>query len=399
MFIFKTALKYMFSKNHGQRTNSLLSIFGIALSILAVLVVSSIMNGLQNSQIERLRNLESFDYIVYDTEISPETLKESVNVQDCFEFLETTVLLKNPENGVALTTRLRAFDYEVIKQTKMNNEIFIYGNEDSFNSGLILSYINENALSVVGDKNLEVTFLKKGKTATLSPKNANLIVKSEFSSKLTDYNDSTTLISLNLAKKILNPDKHNLGIYSNSKEKDLIKDIKSIDQNAKIVSWQEYNKVIYSALTLEKAMVYLFLVFMFLILCINLKNSTSRLINIKRNENAILMAIGSAKMNIVLIYMVQGILITLAGETAGVLLSFLFLKNIQSIFNIADKIAFLFTGTSANLSAFSFFISINYSEILIVILFVLLLAVLFIYLGCRKLFKQSIMEAILNVSY
>ena len=64
MFILRTALKYAFSKGKGQRTSSVVIVLGIALGLAALLVISSVMNGLQTAQLDQLRALESFDVSV-----------------------------------------------------------------------------------------------------------------------------------------------------------------------------------------------------------------------------------------------------------------------------------------------------------------------------------------------
>lgn len=399
MFVFKTAFKYIFSKNHGQRNNTFLSIFGIALSILAVIVVTSVMNGLQTFQLERLKNIESFDLIVNDTTLTEEKLKEIKGVEDSFEFIETSILLTNKEKGLSSILRLRAFDFDDIQNSRMNNVITVVDDIDVFKSGLNLSYLISNNLDLDINDPIQVTFLAKGKSSNLSPKNKTINFVSNYSCKLNDYSTNTVLMDFDLAKEIINPQSVSIGLFLNGNEKQVIKVIKSLDENAQITTWQEYNRVIFSALVLEKAMVYLFLGFMFIILCINLKNSTSRLINLKANENAILTAIGATKKSVLCLYITQGLFITIIGEILGLLFSLIFVKNINSIFTFVDNIAFSLTGNGLNLSAFAFYTLVNTKEILLVLIAILLLSVLFIVLGCKKLFKQEIMEAILNVSY
>ena len=74
---------------------------GIAVGLVALLVISSVMNGLQTAQIDQLRNLESFDLIVRSKSLTKDDISRLDSVEIAFSFLETNVLLVDKTSGEA----------------------------------------------------------------------------------------------------------------------------------------------------------------------------------------------------------------------------------------------------------------------------------------------------------
>ena len=93
MFRFRTAFRYAFSKTRGQRVTSIMILVGIAIGLIALLVISAVMNGLQNAQMDQLKNLESFDLIVRSDSLNAEDIRSLSGVDQAFRFIETNALI------------------------------------------------------------------------------------------------------------------------------------------------------------------------------------------------------------------------------------------------------------------------------------------------------------------
>ena len=78
---------------------------GIAVGLVALLVISAVMNGLQNAQMDQLRNLESFDLIVSSDTLTPEQLDALDGVEFSFRFLETNVLIVDKSSETSTSAR------------------------------------------------------------------------------------------------------------------------------------------------------------------------------------------------------------------------------------------------------------------------------------------------------
>ncbi len=399
MFILKSAFKYAFSRTRGQRTTSVMILVGIAIGLIALLVISAVMNGLQNAQLDQLRNLESFDLIVDSETLTKEDISEIDGVSMAFNFIESNVLIVDKTSGNSTSSRVRAYDEDVYSSDRMSKSFFrLTPSKDEFN-GILVSYTMRGSLGMGSNDEVKITFLKPGRTATIVPYTKTLSVDGFFSTKMTEFSASTIFMDYDAVVDILGEDDIRIGIYVSGSQNKVIKAILDKDPEANIMTWQESNKALYSALMLEKTMMYIFLAFIFLIICVNLKNSTRRLLANKQKEGAMLRAIGCSRAKVNTIFLGQGLVICLLGEILGVLVGKIMIANLTRILGFVDTLVYKVTGSKTVLALIPFNASIGNGEIAIVCLFVFALSLLFTAIGCRKIYKSEIMEVILHASY
>ena len=400
MFGLKTSFRYAFSRTRGQRTTSIMIMVGIAVGLIALLVISAVMNGLQNAQMDQLRNLESFDLIVDSDVLTAEQLDSVEGVDRAFRFLETNVLIVDKTSGTSTSARIRAYDGDIYAGDRMSESLFMLsGNTPSGSEGLFISYSMAMSLGIRSYDDMKVTFLKPGKTATIVPYTTQMAIDGYFSSRMTEFSSSTAFMDYGLLSSIIGDEGSRTGLYISGNQNKVVRLILDMDPDARIITWQQYNNALYSALMLEKTLMYVFLAFMFLIICVNLKNSTRRLLANKQKEGAMLRAIGCSRTKVNAIFLGQGIVICLLGEIAGVVLGKIVIANIQNILALVDKVSRALTGSVTVLTQIPFNASIGNGEIAVVCLCVFFLSLLFTSIGCRRIYKSEIMEVILHASY
>ena len=400
MFGFKTSFRYAFSRTRGQRTTSIMIMVGIAVGLVALLVISAVMNGLQNAQMDQLRNLESFDLIVDSDTLTPGRIGEIDGVDLAFRFLETNVLIVDKTSETSTSARIRAYDTDIYEGDRMSQSLYLLsGNTPSGTDGIFISYSMAMSLGLRSYDDLKVTFLKPGKTATIVPSTTDMAISGYFSSRMTEFSSSTAFMDYGVLSSIIGEDGARTGIYISGNQNKVVRQIMELDPDAVVITWQQYNNALYSALMLEKTLMYVFLAFMFLIICVNLKNSTRRLLSNKQKEGAMLRAIGCSRRKVNAIFLGQGMVICLLGETAGVVLGKTVIANIQNILALVDRISRALTGKATVLTQIPFNASIGNGEIAIVCVFVFFLSLLFTAIGCRRIYKSEIMEVILHASY
>lgn len=390
MFNLKIAFRYAFSKIRRQRLTSVIICLGIAAGIFAMFVIMSIMNGLQSKQIDTLRAVESFDIMIKNTKLSASDIKNLENNISVFEFAETPVLINNLSTSESTSARIRAVDPSYFEHERVRDN-FTYNAVPR--EGISLSYTLGNILRYSGNNSFEITFLRPGKTATIVPYTQNIEVNAFYTSSLAEYNSATVLCSLDTYKAILGNKNTGYGIFCSTNVDKLTEKIKEIDPNAEVQTWKEYNNAVYGALVLEKTIMYIFLSFVFLIICVNLKNSTRRLINSHKLEGAMLRALGYNRQSVRSIFIFQGLIVCVIGEVAGALLGLLALNNMDSILSLIGRIS----GSSLLIASMINPI-LSSTEIIVILLAVLLLGLIYTYAGCRKIFKSEIMEVIYDVS-
>jgi lipoprotein-releasing system permease protein len=400
MFGLKTSFRYAFSRTRGQRTTSIMIMVGIAVGLVALLVISAVMNGLQNAQMDQLRNLESFDLIVESDTLTAGQLESIEGVDMAFRFLETNVLIVDKTSETSTSARIRAYDGDVYNSNRMSESLFILSNENPVGSdGLFISYTMTRNLGIMSYDDIKVTFLKPGRTATIVPYTSDMAITGYFSSRMTEFSSSTAFMDFNLLSSVIGDEGARIGIYVGGNQNKVVKAIEALDPDAEVITWQQYNNALYSALMLEKTLMYVFLAFMFLIICVNLKNSTRRLLANKQKEGAMLRAIGCSRRKVNAIFLGQGMVICLLGEVAGVVLGKIVIANLQNILALVDRISRAVTGNATVLTQIPFNAAIGNVEIAIVCVFVFILSLLFTSIGCRRIYKSEIMEVILHASY
>ena len=399
MFRFRTALKYAFSRTRGQRVTSIMILVGIAIGLIALLVISAVMNGLQNAQMDQLRNLESFDLIIDSDFIDAARVRSIAGVDDAFSFLETNALLVDETSGTSQSIRIRAFDGDIYESERMSQSFSVISGSQKEMNGLLISYTTRSRLGIRYDDSIKMTFLKPGKTATIVPYSARLPVSGFFSSRMSEFSSSTAFMDYGILSEIIGTDGSRIAVYVSGNQNSVVQQINQIDPDARIITWQEYNKALYSALMLEKTLMYVFLAFMFLIICVNLKNSTRRLLTNKQKEGAMLRAIGCSRRSVNAIFLGQGLIICIIGEVLGVVVGRILISNLQNILRLVDNIVFAVSGNRTILTLIPFNASISNTETFLVCIFIFLLSLIFTAVGCRKIYRSEIMEVILNASY
>ena len=399
MFRFRTAFRYAFSKTRGQRVTSIMILVGIAIGLIALLVISAVMNGLQNAQMDQLKNLESFDLIVVSDALEPDEIKAVNGVGEAFRFIETNALIIDETSERSQSIRIRAFDGDIFESPRFSKSLTVISGSKDGMAGLLLSYTTRSRLGIKYSDSIKMTFLKRGKTATIVPYSTHLPVSGFFSSKMSEFSSSTAFMDYSILSGIIGTDESKIAVYVSGNQKSVVQSILSLDPDAKVITWQEYNKALYSALMLEKTLMYVFLAFMFLIICVNLKNSTRRLLSNKQKEGAMLRALGCSRRSVNAIFLGQGLVISVLGEILGVVVGRILIANLQNLLKLVDNVVFAVSGSRTVLTQIPFNASIGAVETLAVCLFIFLLSLMFTFIGCRRIYKSEIMEVILNASY
>ncbi|MGX8682071.1 MAG: ABC transporter permease [Spirochaetales bacterium] len=399
MFRFRTAFRYAFSKTRGQRVTSIMILVGIAIGLIALLVISAVMNGLQNAQMDQLRNLESFDLIVKSDSLKVEDIRSLNGVDQAFRFIETNALIVDETSENSQSIRIRAFDGDIFEAQRFAKSLTVISGSKDNMAGLLFSYTTRSRIGISYSDSIKMTFLRRGKTATIVPYSSHLPVSGFFSSKMSEFSSSTAFMDYSILSGIIGTEDSKIAVYVSGNQKTVVQSIRNLDPDADIITWQEYNKALYSALMLEKTLMYVFLAFMFLIICVNLKNSTRRLLSNKQKEGAMLRALGCSRRSVNAIFLGQGLVISVLGEILGVILGKILIANLQNVLKLVDNLVYAVSGSRTVLTQIPFNASIGGLETAIVCLFIFLLSLLFTLIGCRRIYRSEIMEVILNASY
>ncbi len=390
--------RYAFSKGNRHRKTSLAIVFGIAAGMMALTTILSLMNSLQSELIDHVRSVESFHIQAFfddpqkgvDIDGMVDRIRSIEGIQSAVPFFDLQALVQTKTTRRSATMRLRAVPASYWQeQSPFTAHAGIVSGQTEANLSIVPGTTLARVLALdIGDE-LTITFLRPGKTATLAPHTIQSHVCGMYSSSLPEFDGSTAFIDYATFNEYAGNSEIVLGLYlernSVQANQSIMTALRKAFPEGRFTSWQEMNDAFYSALLLEKTLMYVFLFSIFLILGVNIRNASARLLFQKLRETAMLRALGASKRFITAVFVLQGTLLAALGTAFGIATGVILARNIQVVFGYLDTVQRMFTQQASSLLSYPFAIELRMSEIALAALAVLAVAVLNSFLGIRRM--------------
>jgi lipoprotein-releasing system permease protein len=159
-----------------------------------------------------------------------------------------------------------------------------------------------------------------------APKTVGVRVKETFRTGLYDYDSTWIRISFEDLAKIYETQDYPPTVLSVS-----VKDIYAADVTAqkirealpadfKVIDWQEANRPLFAALSLEKKIALAIISLVIFIAVLNITTTLALLVNERKLDIAILRTCGAQTRSLIFIFLLEGLFLALAGMFFGVLL-------------------------------------------------------------------------------
>lgn len=312
-----------------------ISILGITIGVMALIIAIALITGFQSDVQDKI--LGSTSHIMV-SDITGEGLKDYAQLISKIETQEgivvaspivyDTVLLIGPyKNDGAI---LRGIDFALEKESADWLQDLESGNiplPDSKKEGIILG--RDIALSIgagVGD----VVSVLSASSSRLSPiglipKRKKFLVTGIFRTGLYEFDSNTALIPLESGQRFFGLDGRvsliQVRIEDIFKAPELADQImKILPPEAYVTTWMEMNKPLFSALKLEKKLLFLTITLIVLVAALNIIATLILMVMDKTRDIGVLIAMGATSQNIRKIFFLQGALIGTIGTTAGAIL-------------------------------------------------------------------------------
>jgi lipoprotein-releasing system permease protein len=178
------------------------------------------------------------------------------------------------------------------------------------------------------------------------PKVRRFIVVGIFETGFYEYDVSLAYISLAAAQSFLGIPDSVSGISVK------VDDIFRAKQVARVIEdslgfpyagrdWMMLNRNLFSALKLEKVVMFIILVLIILVASFNIVSTLAMMVVEKNREIAILKAMGSTRREIMAIFMMDGIVIGLVGTLIGIPLGYVFCAAIERFYTLPSDVYFI----------------------------------------------------------
>ena len=318
---------------------STFSFIGIMLGVAILIIVMSVMNGFRTDLTNKILGFNP--HIIIKPYESSKIENIFINqINDSFEKIEVrksytgeaVVMVNDYTKGILA----KGIDTDNKKNLDFLKSILIEGTEEDFKSNeLIIGKELAFDLNLkVGDKiNLLSSSLVNTPFGNL-PKQENYEIKGIFNSGFYEFDKN--IIFLELSDSLIFFDKNNddisLEIYlENPLEADVFKEnIQKINTNLYVYSWIDLNKSFFSALKVERNVMFIILTLIIVVAAFNIISGLTILIKNKTKEIAILKTMGLTNKSIIKSFFLTGFVIGLSATVAGTILGVLFSHYIES---------------------------------------------------------------------
>lgn len=389
-FIFFTALRYFYAKKNEKFVSiiSAISLLGITVGVAALIIVMSVMNGFHVELTSNIVGLNG-DITVNPADEIIENYREVIKTASKQEFVKKVIpivvgqaLALGPSNNSGVI--IKGID---IVDLKNKGEILgnvFHGNFSEYHGleAVAIGLELANNLGIYAGSKVKLIAPNLLSTAFGSlPRSKTFTVAAIFSSGMYDYDAATILMPLEAAQKFLSlgSDVNQLEISIVDRDKTSIyADIlqKELGPNVTVRSWLELNLQFLNALKIERTAMFMILSLIILVAAFNIISSLFMLVKDKTKDIAILKTIGASVKQIMLIFIVNGMLIGIIGTSCGIALGLLFAKNIENIRLFLEKIS----GTKIFDPAIYFLYSlpsvVRISDVIAIVLLALILSFL-----------------------
>ena len=356
----EVTLRYLKTRKKDGFLNiiSIFSFIGISLGVAVLIIVMSVMNGFRTELINKIVGFNAHVVVKpYDNPID-QTIFNNKSLRSISKKLvisnsgEGIIVNKDYTKGILLrgyaSTSFEQLDFASNENFKGNKKL----NSKHISIGKELSYLLNLK---VGDKILIMSPAGIKTIVGSLPKQEAYIVDSIFDSGLADFDQNVAFLNISDLENLFDIEKEKrfLEIYLKNPikiEESKLK-LQKIFKNEFIYTWADLNKSLFSALKVERNVMFIILSLIIIVAAFNIISGLTILVKNKTREIAILKSIGVKNNSIRKIFFIIGLSIGTLATTFGIILGVLFsiyIENfrqmLSSVFNISlfpEEIYFL----------------------------------------------------------
>jgi len=341
----KIAFRYLKTRKKDGFLNviSIFSFIGISLGVAVLIIVMSVMNGFRSELVNKILGFNSHIIVQSHHTIIDENQRNKLSEISKNYFLsssgEVVLINKNFTKGLAVRGYktdefkfLPIFEKENKDKDKiLKGKTIAIGKELSYDLNLI-----------IGDKILLMS--PKGEQTIIGnlPKQEIFTIELIFDSGLADFDRNVIFTNINNLDDLLNIDRTSRNLEIFLKDPLNIEEAKLLTQNIfpdnLIYSWADINKPLFSALKVERNVMFIILSLIIIVAAFNIISGLTILVKNKTKEIAILKSIGVLNKSITKIFFLVGFYIGLTATIFGVIVGVLFSVYIENIRIFLSKV-------------------------------------------------------------
>jgi lipoprotein-releasing system permease protein len=319
---------------------SVFSFVGIMLGVAILIIVMSVMNGFRTELTNKILGfnphvtIKPYNNNKINSTYKNQLKKNLPNIQIVDSYSGEGVVINN---DYAKGIMIKGLDQKNKKNSIFLKKILIEGNKNEIKKGEIIVG-NELAMELnlaIGDK---INLLSSVYISTPFgglPKQETYTIEGIFSSGFYEFDKNVVFLNLDEALNFFDKTKSdiNLEIYllNPLKANDIKDKIGIINSNFYVYSWIDLNKSFFSALRVERNVMFIILTLIIIVAAFNIISGLTILIKNKTKEIAILKTLGLSNNSIIKSFFLTGFTIGLIASVSGIIIGVLFSENIESV--------------------------------------------------------------------
>ena len=325
---------------------SIFSFIGIMLGVAILIIVMSVMNGFKTDLTNKILGLNP--HIV----IQPNSFKIEDNFINSLKKKFKNISLSKTYSGegiIIINNSAKGVILKGVSKKKKNiNEFFknflLEGNMNKLDSNYVFIG-SELAFNLNLTKGDSLSLMSSAFVTTplgSIPKQERFEVAGIFSTGFLEFDQNVVFLNIENALSIFNKEEkdQNIEIYLNDplKANKFKKEIQKINPNYFVYTWSELNKSFFSALKVERNVMFLILSLILVVAAFNIISGLTILIKNKTKEIAILKTLGLNNNSIKKSFFLTGFSIGFLSTLCGIILGTVISLNIEKIRIFLSKV-------------------------------------------------------------
>ena len=381
---------------------SIFSFLGIMLGVAILIIVMSVMNGFKTDLTKKILGLNPHVVIQPNSFLINDEF--ILKLQNEFEDISLSKTYSGEgiiiRNGNAKGVILKGINKNEKNSLKFFKKFLYEGSLDNFklNTIFVGSELAFNLNLKQGDKLSLMSSAFVSTPIGSLPKQENFEIAGIFNTEFPDFDQNVIFLNIDDALSIFdkNNKDQNIEIYLKEPLKANIykNKIQKLNQNFFVYTWSDLNKSLFSALKVERNVMFIILTLIVVVAAFNIISGLTILIKNKTKEIAILKTLGLSNQSIKKTFFLTGLTIGFFATISGIILGILFSLNIETIR--------VFLLTVFNLEIFPsdiYFLEelpseINLNSIFIIFFISLIISAIASYLPAKKISNMNTFRAL-----
>ena len=347
----KLGYKYLRSSKGGAFSfTTFLAIIGLIIGISSLIVVTSVMNGFEKELENRILGVIphaviTSDIPIQDYEKTINQIKENDNIIFATPYISIQGLIttSNESQGISII----GVDPGVEGKMSIIPEYTFLGSISDLeedNTIIIGSSLAANIGVYIGDEvNITTSDIKTSIIGSY-PTSVNLKIVGIYELK-TEIDQFLTLISHKTAQKLKNiKDNETTSIRLKTNDlfnadlisRDILKQLNKASYSS--TSWKSSHGTLFEAIKFEKLLISMMLFLIVFVASILVLSTVVMTVKSKEREIGILMTLGASSKHIILIFLTQGMLVSIIGIIGGILIGLIFTINLNYLIDLLENL-------------------------------------------------------------